>query len=161
MHHKNNNGYFLKCDIKKYFQNINHKILRDQLAKVLDMDDMILVHKDKEYLKHCKEEIENYCSEKLYLQLNAKTQIGKLSKGIDFLGFRTILNENGKIIRLLRAQAKQRLRRKIKHLYKFKAQRLVDDEYVNVRLNAYYSHLCHSDALKLMHKYLNRYKNDF
>ena len=115
---KNNNGYFLKCDIKKYFQNINHKILRDQLAKVLDeeelwfvdnllqntyadtgvglpignqtsqwfalfylngldhfiketlkikyyvryMDDMILVHKDKEYLKHCKEEIENYCS---------------------------------------------------------------------------------------------------
>ena len=122
---------------------------------------MILVHKDKEYLKHCKEEIENYCSEKLYLQLNAKTQIGKLSNGIDFLGFRTILNENGKIIRLLRAQAKQRLRRKIKHLYKFKAQRLVDDEYVNVRLNAYYAHLCHSDALKLMHKYLNRYKNDF
>lgn len=115
----------------------------------------------KEYLKHCKEEIENYCSEKLYLQLNAKTQIGKLSNGIDFLGFRTILNENGKIIRLLRAQVKQRLRRKIKHLYKFKAQRLVDDEYVNVRLNAYYAHLCHSDALKLMHKYLNRYKNDF
>ena len=87
--------------------------------------------------------------------------INQASNGIDFLGFRTILNENGKIIRLLRAQAKQRLRRKIKHLYKFKAQKLVDDEYVNVRLNAYYAHLCHSDALKLMHKYLNRYKNDF
>lgn len=211
---KNNLGYFLKCDIKKYFQNISQEILREQLAKVLDeedlwfvdillqsrnaetgvglpignqtsqwfalfylngldhfikeklrikyyvryMDDMILLHKDKEYLDYCKNEIKNYCSEKLYLELNAKTQIGKLSNGIDFLGFRTILNENGKIIRLLRSQAKLRLRRKIKHLYIFKTQNLVDDKYVDVRINAYNAHLCHSNAINLLFKYIKRFK---
>ncbi len=115
---------------------------------------MILVYKDKEYLKHCKNEIENYCNEKLHLELNEKTQIGKLSNGIDFLGFRTILNENGKIIRLLRAQAKLRLRRNIKHIYRFRKEELVDDEYINVRLNAYKAHLCHSNALNLLQRYI-------
>ncbi len=208
---KNNVGYFLKCDLRKYFQNIDHDILKRQLLKVdfddedmwiinqiidsrnfdtnvglpignqtsqwfalfylngLDhfikeklrikyyvryMDDMILVYKDKEYLKHCKNEIENYCNEKLHLELNEKTQIGKLSNGIDFLGFRTILNENGKIIRLLRAQAKLRLRRNIKHIYRFRKEELVDDEYINVRLNAYKAHLCHSNALNLLQRYI-------
>ncbi len=212
---KNNVGYFLKCDVRKYFQNIDHDILKRQLLKVdfddkvmwiinqiidsinfdtnvglpignqtsqwfalfylngLDhfikeklrikyyvryMDDMILVHKDKEYLKHCKNKIENYCNEELNLQLNSKTQIGNLSNGIDFLGFRTILNENGKIIRLLRAQAKLRLRRNIKHIYRFKKEELVDDEYINVRLNAYKAHLCHSNAMNLLQRYIKTYE---
>ena len=33
--HKNN-GYFLKCDIKKYFQSIDHNILKERLAWIKD-----------------------------------------------------------------------------------------------------------------------------
>ncbi len=37
---KNNEGYFLKCDIRKFFQNINHNILKEELSKTLDEEDM-------------------------------------------------------------------------------------------------------------------------
>ena len=74
------------------------------------MDDMILIHNDKEYLKYCKQEIEKCVNEKLNLQLNSKTQTGQLKSGIDFLGFRHILMPNGKILRFLRGQAKVKLK---------------------------------------------------
>ena len=48
------------------------------------MDDFILIHKDKEYLKYRLKEIEKVCVNNLKLNLNCKTQIGKVSNGIDF-----------------------------------------------------------------------------
>ena len=200
-----NKGYFLKCDIKKYFQSINHKILVEKLQKTsldeediyiintiinsknketgvglpignqtsqwfglfylntLDrlikeklrikyyvryMDDMILVHQSKEYLKYCKEQIERLASEELNLSLNSKTQISSLKNGIDFLGFRTILNQNGKIIRLLRQQAKIRMKHKLKFLGKLKRAGVVNENFINVRLNAFKGHLAHANCNK-------------
>lgn len=208
------NGYFLKCDIKKYFQSINHQILSNYLSKsgldeedmwfidrlleskyadtgvglpignqtsqwfglfylnVVDrlikenlqikyyvryMDDMILIHHDKDYLKFCKQEIDKCVQEKLNLQLNSKTQIGELKNGIDFLGFRHILVDNGKILTFLRSQAKIKLRKKFKLLGKLKANNLVDENYIQVRLNAFYAHICHSNTLKLYHKMKLKY----
>lgn len=194
----NNDIYFLKCDIQKYFPSIDHEILLDLLNKiefsedemwmieklvkeqpnnadtglplgnqssqwfallylnVIDryvkenlrvkgyvryMDDMILIHKDKEYLRYCHREIEKMCKEKLKLSLNHKTQIGKVKNGIDFLGYRHILNENGSITRKLRATSKKRLKRHLKTLQKLRAKNLVDDEYVYIRKNAFYNHI--------------------
>ncbi len=208
-------GYFLKCDIKKYFQSINHQILLKNLEKTsLDeedlwfietilksknndtkiglpignqtsqwfglfylnkvdrlikeklrikyyvryMDDMILVHDDKEYLKFCKQEIEKCVSEELELSLNSKTQIGKLENGIDFLGFRHILCENGKIKTFLRGIAKARLKKNVKILSKLRNQNLVDREYIDVRLNAFNAHLCHSNSKKLLISLRSKYK---
>ena len=207
-------GYFLKCDIKKYFQSINHEILLKNLAKtsldeedlwfintilqsknndtkvglpignqtsqwfglfylnIVDrlikeklrikyyvryMDDMILIHNDKEYLKYCKQEIEKCVNEKLNLQLNSKTQIGQLKSGIDFLGFRHILMPNGKILRFLRSQAKVKLKKKLKLLKKIKTSELVDENYIKVRLNAFNAHLCHSNSMKLYYKLKSKY----
>ncbi len=206
---ENNNGYALKCDIRKYFQSINHSILFNKLKKerfdedvkwilklIIDsknqevgvglpignqtsqwfglyyldeidrlvkeklrikyyvryMDDLILVHNDKEYLKFCKKEIEKCANNNLRLELNNKTQIVNLKNGIDFLGFRHILNENGKVIKLLRGQAKIRLKRNMKVLSKLKKNNLVDEEYINNRLNAFHAHICHSNAKSLYKK---------
>lgn len=194
----NNDIYFLKCDIKKYFPSIDHQILLDLLRKidfsedemwmieklvkeqpnnaetglplgnqssqwfalfylnVIDryvkeklrvkwyvryMDDMILVHRDKEYLRYCLNEIERICKEKLNLSLNHKTQIGKVKNGIDFLGYRHILNENGSITRKLRSSAKKRLKKHLKTLKKLRDKNIVDDEYVYIRKNAFYNHI--------------------
>ena len=42
---KNNVGYFLKCDLRKYFQNIDHDILKRQLLKVdFDDEDMWIIN---------------------------------------------------------------------------------------------------------------------
>ena len=50
------------------------------------MDDFILIHKDKNYLRYCLKEIDRFCKERLKVELNSKTQIGKVKSGIDFLG---------------------------------------------------------------------------
>lgn len=207
-----NKGYILKCDVRKYFQNINHEILFNKLKKenfdedelwilklILDsknketgvglpignqtsqwfglyyldeidrlikeklrikyyvryMDDMILIYHDKEYLKFCKEQIRKTAENNLKLELNHKTQIASLKNGIDFLGFRHILTENGKVLRLLRSQAKVKLKKNMKILSKLKQQNLVDEDYINIRLNAYHAHICHSNAKSLYRKLKN------
>ena len=203
-------GYFLKCDVTKYFQSINHEILIHNLSKTtLDdediymvrtiissknqetgvglpignqtsqwfglfylngvdrlikeklrikyyvryMDDMILVHHDKEYLKYCQQVITDYVESKLNLSLNSKTQISQLKNGIDFLGFRTVLSKNGKIVRLLRGQAKIRMKHKLKLLGKLKKQNIVNEDFINNRLCAYKGHLCHANCYKLFNTY--------
>ncbi len=195
---QDNKIYFLKCDIRKYFQSINHEILLDLLKKldfssdemwmieklvkgqpnkanvglplgnqssqwfallylnVIDryikeelrikgyvryMDDMILVHRDKSYLQYSLSKIEQKCKNDLKLSLNQKTQIGIVKNGIDFLGYRHILNENGSITRKLRASSKQRMKKHLKTLDKLRSKNIVDDEYVYVRKNAFYNHI--------------------
>lgn len=206
------NGYFLKCDIRKYFQSIHHEVLLNKLKKekfdeeefyflklIIDsknketgvglpignqtsqwfglyyldeidrlikeklrikyyvryMDDMILIHHDKEYLKYCKEQIIKCAKENLKLELNNKTQISTLKNGVDFLGFRHILTESGKVLRLLRTQAKVKLRRNMKLLGKLKQGNIVDKEYLELRLNAFHAHICHSNAKSLYRKLKN------
>lgn len=208
-------GYFLKCDVRKYFQSINHEILLKNLHKTaLDaedlkfveiilnsknsesgvglpignqtsqwfglfylnkidrlvketlgvkyyvryMDDMILVHHDKEFLKFCKEQIEKCANEQLKLQLNSKTQIGKLSNGIDFLGFRHILSKNGKVLCFLRGHGKRRLTKNMRSLHKLETAGLIDEEYKAVRLNAYQAHLKHSHSKRLYLNLKSKYK---
>ena len=50
------------------------------------MDDFILIHKDKEYLKYCLKQIENKLKE-CHLKLNnKKVQIINIKNGFTFLG---------------------------------------------------------------------------
>ena len=194
----NNNIYFLKCDIQKYFPSINHDILITLLKEIdfsedemwlitklireqpdsaciglplgnqssqwfalyylnkIDryikeklqikcyvryMDDMILIHRDKQYLNYCKNEIDKLCNELLDLKLNQKTQIGIVKNGIDFLGYRHILTGKGRIIVKLRYSSKQRMKKHLKTINKLYDKGIVDDEYVYSRKNAFYNHI--------------------
>ena len=158
-------GYFLKCDIKKYFDNISHDILKQKLSKVFEpdvctllnriidsyevaegvglplgnqtsqwfalyyldavdrrikeqlrikyyvryMDDFVLLHHDKEYLRHCLDEIRKVCRDELKIELNSKTQISPVKNGLDYLGWHFYLTDTGKVIRKLRKSNKGRL----------------------------------------------------
>ena len=105
------------------------------------MDDMILIHRDKKYLNDCLMQIKAFCRQYLSLELNDKTQIGMVKNGIDFLGYRHILDEKGRVIRKLRRSSKIRMKRHLKRLNKLKNKNLVDDEYVYIRKNAFYNHI--------------------
>ena len=109
------------------------------------MDDMILIHNDKEYLKNCLLEIKRICKDELALELNSKTQIGKVMNGIDFLGFRHILTHSGKIIVKMRQSSKIRMKRHLKTVNKLRQKELVNDKYVFFRMNAYYNHIRRSN----------------
>lgn len=61
------------------------------------MDDFILIHHDKQYLKHCWKEIEKYL-ESIGLELNRKTTVYPLRNGVKFLQWRFIITTTGRIV---------------------------------------------------------------
>lgn len=122
------------------------------------MDDFILIHKDKNYLRYCLKEIDSFCKERLKVELNAKTQIGKVKNGIDFLGFRLILTETGKVIKKLRWSSKRRIKRHLRNLKKLEDKGIVDREYVNIRKNCFYSRIDNSDESRT---FLNKAKPEY
>jgi len=207
-----NSAYFLKCDISKYFQSINHDILLSKLRKCgfsedemqfmeliirsygtvglplgnqtsqwfallyLDeidrlikeklrapyyiryMDDFVLLSEDKAFLQRCKAEIERVCLEKLKLKLNEKTQIGKIKNGIDFLGFNHKLSETGKIIKKQRGSSKERQRHYLKTISSCYLNGMLDDDYINIRINSFKAHLKGTKDLKHVRNKLNSLK---
>ena len=170
-----NEVYFLKCDISKYFPieklikeqpndsgvglplgnqssqwfallylNRIDRLIKEELrvkSYIRYMDDMILLSRDKSFLRKCQKRIEEVCATELNLSLNNKTQVGKASIGIDFLGFRHILTTSGKVVKKLRTSARIRLKHHLKVLEKLRKFDIVDDEYVYIRKNAFYNHI--------------------
>lgn len=127
-----------------YYLDMIDRLIKEKLgvkSYVRYMDDMILISRDKQFLRKCKQEIEYHCFHDLDLELNHKTQIGKVKNGIDYLGYRHILTDTGKIIRKLRSTSKIRLKKHIKTLSKLEKKQIVDQEYIFQRKNAYYQHL--------------------
>ena len=61
------------------------------------MDDFILIHEDREYLKYCLKEIKKEL-EKIELTLNNKTVIIPKREGINFLGYRFKVINNKVIV---------------------------------------------------------------
>lgn len=80
------------------------------------MDDFILIHPDKEYLKYCWNEIEKWLATRS-LHLNKKTEIQPLRHGIIFLKWRFVLTETGKVLMLMRPEKLSKQRRRLKKLY--------------------------------------------
>lgn len=101
-----------------YLNSLDHYIKEDLKIKyyIRYMDDGVIIHNDKEYLKYCLEEINKKIKE-LKLELNEKTKIGKITNGIDFLGFRFYII-NKRLIMRLRNSTKKRFKRRIKNMYK-------------------------------------------
>jgi hypothetical protein len=81
------------------------------------MDDLYLIHADKEYLKYCLNEIKRVCGQ-LRIKINEKkTRIVKLDQGLEFLKGKYTLLPSGKILRRPCKDSTKRMRRK---LVKFK-----------------------------------------
>lgn len=201
-------GYVLKIDVKKYFDSIDHKVLKEFLGRfptrggrellwgIVDgyektagkglpmgnqssqwfalyyldamdrmikerfrikyytryMDDMVLVHSDREYLKEVLAKLKEFARDKLKLEFNSKTQISPLSQGVEYLGFRFFLGRNGKVVRRLKGSAKKRLNanlKRIKHAY---AEGTMDLDDVLCRMRSYKAHLEHGHTYKLRKK---------
>ena len=100
------------------------------------MDDGVLIHENKEYLRYCLIEIERMV-DKYKLSLNKKTRIYKMSEGIEFLGFRFII-KNNKIIMKIKNNTKKRFKRR------------VNDR----NISSYIGHLKHGDCNNLIYKTL-------
>ena len=207
-------GYILKCDIRKFFDYIDHDVLKTKLRKVfldervlkllyeiidsyevtpnkglplgnqtsqwfalyyLDefdrlikerlhikyysryMDDCVLIHEDKEYLKHCLEVLNNHIENKLYLSFNSKTVIFPLRNGINYLGWHFYLTETGKVIRKVSSRTKKNYKRKLKYLEYEYANDFITMKEIDEVINSYRAHLSYGHTYHLQKNVLNKF----
>ena len=101
-----------------YLNDLDHFIKEQLHIKyyVRYMDDFILMHPDKEYLKYCLQEIEKKVAEE-QLKLNQKTTIISMKDGLNFLGYRFVLKKK-KLLVLINGQTKRRITHKLNKLAK-------------------------------------------
>ncbi len=200
-------GYILKCDIRKYFDSIDHRIMYEILKRTgifdekllwlfrmilgsyhtefgrglplgnqtsqwfaliyLDrmdrivkeklrvkhytryMDDCVLVHPDKAFLKNCLEVMTEHVEKERKLEFNQKTQITPMAQGVDYLGFHFYLTDTGKVIRKLRSRNKVRMKRKLRHMKKAYSCGRAELEDIKRSLASYKGHLSHGHTYRL------------
>ena len=99
-----------------YLNDLDHYIKEKLKIKyyIRYMDDFILIHHSKEYLKYCKIKI-NEKIEEMKLKLNSKTQICEIHRGIVFLGYKFIL-KNKKLYVLLTSKFKRKINKRTKRV---------------------------------------------
>lgn len=104
-----------------YYPNILDHFIKEKLRVKFYgryMDDLYLIHRDKQFLESCLVEIQRVCK-KLAITVNLKkTRIVKLSHGLLFLKGKYSLLETGRVLALPCRDASIRVKRKLK---KFKA----------------------------------------
>lgn len=206
-------GYFLKCDIRKFFDNIDHDVLKIKLRKVIEdrnvlnllsqiidsyetapgkglplgnqtsqwfaifyldsfdrlikeklqikyysryMDDCVLIHQDKEYLKSCLKEMKQ-CIKGLTLDFNEKTEIFPLKNGVNYLGWHIYLTESGKVIRKVKQQTKYKYKRRLKYFQNAYAEGNVELPEITQAISSYHAHLKHGHTYKLRKKILKEF----
>lgn len=110
------------------------------------MDDIYIIHEDKEYLKQLLKEIEQICDE-LGLFINEKkTQIIKLSKGFTFLKIKYSLTDTGKVVQRVSRDSVTRMRRKLKKLRIKLDQGEIGFEDVRCAYNSWRGSVAHYDS---------------
>ena len=90
------------------------------------MDDRIILHPDKEYLKRLRGDIEHIAGEMGLFVHPKKTQIIKISHGITFLKTKYLLTGTGRIVRRIPHDTVTTERRKLKALARFVAAGKMD-----------------------------------
>ena len=120
------------------------------------MDDMILLHEDREKLRQTLHGMEQIARRDLKLEFNEKTQITPLRNGIDFLGWHFSLTKTGKVIRRLRQASKRRIFARMTKLRKDYSRGLVTVEQKDASIASIMGHLGHGNAHKLLCEILKR-----
>ena len=130
-----------------YLNDLDHFIKEKLKIKyyIRYMDDGVLIHKDKGYLKYCLKEIKFKIESEYKLNLNKKTKIYSSNEKIEFLGFNYYL-KGKKLIVKVKTQTKKRFKRKIKNL------RYVDNEKYKHVLASYQGHLKYANSKNLVYE---------
>ncbi|MDL2220828.1 RNA-directed DNA polymerase [Eubacteriales bacterium OttesenSCG-928-N14] len=112
------------------------------------MDDFVLIHPDRDYLKQCLAEIRTHV-EGLGLELNPKTQILPVKNGVDYLGFHLYLTDTGQVVRKLRQNSKKNMKRRLEVYKRQYAEGVLDVADVNQRLACWVGHAKHGHTWHL------------
>ena len=121
------------------------------------MDDMILIHRDKSFLKECLKDMDEYLRKELKLEFNEKTQIHAIRQGVDYLGFHFYLTETGKVIRTLKQSGKKRLKRKLRNYLHAYANGKIELDTIRQSVASYKGHLKYAHTYRLQKNIWNHF----
>jgi hypothetical protein len=124
------------------------------------MDDFYIIHENKDVLKKILLRVETYIHE-LKLTLNHKTQIFPLGHGINYLGFRTLLVPTGKVIRKLRNNSKNKMRKKIKMFRNLFDKKMIPIDKIVQSYTSWRGHISHGNTFNLRNKMDDYFFNTF
>ena len=116
------------------------------------MDDVIILHQDKDQLHEWKRIIDTFLKEKLQLDLNEKTCIRPITLGVEFCGYK-IWNTHIK----LRKSTALKMKRNLKKLQKEYAAGEVTVEEAKQTISSYLGILKHCDSYSLKRTILGEY----
>lgn len=138
-----------------YLNDLDHYIKEVLKIKyyIRYMDDGILIHPNKHYLRKCLEEIKRILRSKYKLELNQKTKIFSINEGVEFLGFRYFF-KNNKLIVKVRNSTKKRYKKKMQKLYYKDYQK-----YIQVK-GSYEGHFRYAHAKNLKYEVVEKLKRD-
>lgn len=118
------------------------------------MDDFILLHNSKEYLKYCLSCIANKLKDDYKLEINKKkTRIDSIKNGIDFLGYRFYIKNNN-IIMKLKNNTKKKFKKKTKNLNLLYNNKYIDYFEYKRLLSSYKGILMYGNCNNLYYKYV-------
>lgn len=116
-----------------YYLNKVDRIIKEKYRikfYVRYMDDLVIIHESKDYLKRLLVELKDFAKSNLKLEFNKKTQIFPLHKGISFLGWKFYFTKNHKIkVRVDTSKRKLRQHNLKKIRRKFTLKMLSKEDY--------------------------------
>lgn len=97
------------------FNHYLHEVLH--LKYVINyMDDFVIIHSDKKYLRYCLKEITKKLHNEYKLDINIrKTKINNIKNGVEFLGYRFFLKNNKLVVRV-KNTTKRKFKTRIREL---------------------------------------------
>lgn len=145
-------GNLVSQVIALYYLNPLDRFIKEKLRikqYIRYMDDMVLVHYDKEYLEYIKFQLDAFLEHELKLEFNEKTEIATLKDGVDFIGFHFSVTETGKIIKRLKSGAQYRLKQKLNKIRWEYRHGLTDLDSVNRKVASIQGHLKQGNTYQL------------
>ena len=125
------------------------------------MDDGYLLHPDKGYLHYCLTKITEICNE-LGIKLNAKkTQIIKISKGINFLKTKFFLTNTGKVIRKPNRKGITKMRKKLKIFKEWLDNGKISLSDIELSYKSWRGHIQKSNCYRTLQRMDKYYKSLF
>ena len=208
-------GWILKCDVRKFFDSIDHGILKCRLSAVVDdprtlallgsiidsyetapgkglpmgnqtsqwfalfyldpldrlvkerlrirhytryMDDCILLCRDRVRLAAALSEMRALLGA-LGLSFNEKTQIFPIRAGVEYLGWRFSLTENGAVVRRLKKQSCLRWQHRLRRLSRELSSGETTEAKIRETMQSYQNHLRYGNTGRLYRATMEKHRS--
>jgi len=109
------------------------------------MDDAVVIHGDKDWLRDAKVRLREFLSSTLALGLNSKTNIFPIAQGVNFLGYRMWPTH-----RLLRKSSAKRMKRKLRRFERGYADGTTELDHISASIMSWLGHASHADCYNLI-----------